>query len=229
VHIEVQRAKHRSGENEMRGLHLSTGFLVLMVFVLCSPVESVQAVEIHPLVIFTDNGNHSDNPDVDLYVEVVDKDSFVDFKFINDSLIDCSIARIYFQGGAFLGEVEIIPGPGTSFSGYPKPHNLPGGNTLDPPFIATYELSMDSDPPVPKNGINPGEWLIVKFELINNGTFLNVVEEMHSGALRIGTHVIGFDDGSSESAVTESPEPATLSLLGLGALALLRRRRTKTM
>ena len=88
---------------------------------------------------------------------------------------------------------------------------------------------MDSDPPVPKNGINPGEWLIVKFDLINDGTFINVVEEMYSGALRIGAHVIGFDDGSSESAVNESPEPVTLSLLGLGALALLRRRRTQTM
>lgn len=214
------------GKNEMRRLHLSTGFLVLMVFVLCPPVDSVQAVEIHPLVIFTDNGNYNDSPDVDLYVEVVDKDSYVDFKFTNDSLTDCSIARIYFQGGAFLGEVEIIGGPGTSFSGYPKPHNLPGGKTLDPPFIATYELSMDSDPPVPKNGINPGEWLIVKFDLINDGTFLNIVDEIYSGTLRIGAHVIGFDDGSSESAVNESPEPTTLSLLALGALALLRRRRT---
>jgi len=213
------------GAKEMGRMHLSAVFLVALVLILSLPVDSLRAVVVHQLEIFTDNGSYYDSPDMDLYVEVADRESHVDFTFHNESLIYCSIARIYFQSGTFLGPVEIIEGPGTSFSGSPTPHNLPGRNLLEPSFIATYEVSMDSDPPVPKNGINPGEWLMATFELINDGTFLNVVDEFNTDVLRVGAHVIGFPDGSSESAVTVAPEPTTLSLLGLGALALLRKRR----
>ena len=213
------------GENEMRRMHPSAGFLVALVLILSLPVDSLHAVVVHQLEIFTDNGIYYDSPDIDLFVEVADRESHVDFTFHNESLIYCSIARIYFESGTFLGSVEIIEGPGTSFSGSPTPHNLPGRNLLEPSFIATYEISMDSEPPVPKNGINPGEWLMATFDLINDGTFLNVVDDFKTGALRIGVHVIGFPDGSSESAVTVAPEPTTLSLLGLGAFALLRKRR----
>ena len=213
------------GEQEMRRMDLSAGFLVAFVLILSLPVDSLHAVVVHQLEIFTDNGSYYDSPDIDLFVEVADRENRVDFTFHNGSLIYCSIARIYFQSETFLGSVEIIEGPGTSFSGSPTPHNLPGRNLLEPSFIATYEISMDSDPPVPKNGINPGEWLMTTFELINDGTFLKVVDELNTEALRIGVHVIGFDDGSSESAVTVAPEPTTLSFLGLGALALLRKRR----
>lgn len=209
--------------------HLSSAFLVVIVLILSPAVYSVHATVVYQLESFTDNGSYYDSPDLDLNVEIVDKQSHVDFIFNNDSLIDCSIARIYLQSNAFLGYAEIVNGPGTSFSWYPTPHNLPGGKTLEPSFIAAYDLSMDSDPPVPKNGINPGEWLKTTFALINNGTFINVVDELNTGNLRIGAHVIGLPDGSSESAVITAPEPTTLSLLGLGALAILRKSRTRIL
>ena len=212
------------GEKEMGRTHLSAVFLVALVLVLSLPVDSLHAVVVHQLEIFTDNGSYYDSPDMDLYVEVADRDSHVDFTFHNESLIDSSIARIYFEGGPFLSIADIIGGPGTSFSQSAKPSNLPAGNLLEPSFVTTHELSFDSDPPAPKNGINPGEWVMTTFDLINGGTFLNLVDELNTGALRIGVHVVGLPKGSGESAIT-TPEPTTLFLLGLGALALLRKRR----
>ena len=210
----------------MRRMHLSAALLV--VFVLSLPVDTLHATVIYRFEIFTDNGSYYDSPDMDLYVELVDRESHVDFTFHNESLIDSSIARIYFDGSSFLGTADIIEGPGTSFGQSTTPANLPAGNLLEPVFVTTHELSMDSDPPVPKNGINPGEWVMATFDLINGGTFLNVVDGLNTGALRIGVHLIGLPDGSSESAITAAtpaPEPTTLFLLGLGALALLRKRR----
>ena len=48
--------------------------------------------------------------------------------------------------------------------------------------------------------------------------------ELNSGMLRVGIHIQGFDDDSSESAVAV-PEPTTLVLLGLGGLVLLKKHR----
>ncbi len=206
----------------MGRMHLSAAFLAVLVLSL--PVDALHAAMVCSFEIFTDNGSYYNSPDMDLYVEVSNRESRVDFTFHNESLIDSSIARIYFQSGAFLGIADIIGGPGTSFSQPAKPGNLPAGNLLEPSFVTTHELSFGSDPPASKNGINPGEWVMTTFDLINGGTFLNVVDELNPGALRIGVHVVGLPDGSSESAVT-TPEPTTLFLLGLGGLALLRKRR----
>ncbi|MFH1371643.1 MAG: PEP-CTERM sorting domain-containing protein, partial [Planctomycetota bacterium] len=63
-----------------------------------------------------------------------------------------------------------------------------------------------------------------KFDLINGGTLEDVIDELNNGTLRVGIHIIGLPDGSSESAILV-PEPATMCLLGLGALGLLKKRR----
>ena len=187
-------------------------------------VDSLHATAVYPLEIFTDNGSYYDSPDIDLYVELSDRESCVDFTFRNESIIDSSIARIYFAGGSFLSFAEIIEGPGTTFNPSATPAKLPGANLLELPLLTTYEVSFDSDPAVPHNGINPGEWVITTFDLINGGTFLNVADELNTGTLWIGVHVIALPDGSSESAIAV-PDPATLFLLGLGSLALLRIRK----
>ena len=194
------------------------------ILVLSLLVDSLHAAVVYPLEIFTDNGSYYDSPDMDLYVELSDRESCVDFTFRNESIIDSSIARIYFVGGSFLSFAEIIEGPGTSFNQSATPARLPGANLLELPLLTTYEVSFDSDPAVPHNGINPGEWVTMAFDLINGGTFLNVADELNTGTLWIGVHVIALPDGSSESAIAV-PEPTTLFLLGLGSLALLRIRK----
>ena len=99
-----------------------------------------------------------------------------------------------------------------------------------PPFDANLGFSADSDPPIPSSGVEPpDEWLGVVF-LLNgggNGDVYDVLDELDTGILRIGIHVQSFNgiDGDSESFVNV-PEPASMLLLGLGWLALRRKRRS---
>ena len=183
---------------------------------------ALQAV-IYDFQIFTTNGNYYDDPGWNLYVEVVEVSATqIDFTFYNGSSIDSSIARIYFDDGSLLGIDEIENGPGTDFGKvFPGPGNLPGGENIG--FYADKEFSIGADNPPPSKGVNPpDEWVRITFGL-NGGSFNDVIDELNTGVLRIGIHIIALPDGSSESAV---PEPATIGLLGLGGcLALLRKRR----
>jgi hypothetical protein len=95
---------------------------------------------------------------------------------------------------------------------------------LEPIFVTTEDLSFDSEPAPPKNGVSPSKWVRITFDLENGGTFETVIDELNTGALRIAAHIIALPDGSSESVVAV-PEPATICLLGFGALSLLRRKR----
>lgn len=204
------------------------GFVCCLSLAAFAP--ALQAGSIYPFEIFTDNGSFADSADLNLYVEVSDAgENRADFTFYNDSLIESCIARICFDDGTLLGIADITSSPGVSFSLSAKPQTLPGGNLLEPPFVTTVEFSIDSDPPGSKNGINPSdpaEWLRITFDLKNNGLFQDVLDELNNGILRIGTHIIDLPDGSSESAINHTPEPATITLLGLGSLVLFRKRET---
>ena len=163
-----------------------------------------------------------------LFVEVIElTPKQVIFTFTNTGPEACSIADIYFDDGALLGIASIDDScPGVSFSQYATPHNLPGGHTLIPPFVATEGFSIDSDPPVEHNGINPNEWLGITFDLKSGKAYDDVINNLNSCDLRIGIHVQGYASGGSESFVNV-PEPATVTILsaGLGIVTLLRKRR----
>lgn len=202
----------------------------LVFFFIFGALGSSARADIYPFEIFTDNGNHEDY-DLDLYVDVTDGGmldavSLVDFTFYNDSELYSSIARIYFDDGALEEMVEIINGPGTSFSPPAAPYNIPTASWLDPVFETTDGFSLISAPARPPNGVDHiGEWVTVTFSIADGDTFGDVINQLNNGILRVGIHIIGLGPGDgSESAVTV-PEPATVCLLGLGALGLLQRRR----
>ena len=181
---------------------------------------------IFPFEIFTNNGQYNDSSGSIFKVDVTNGEGTVKFTFTNESTFDCVIAGLYFDDGSLLGIDEIIDGPGTDFE-RDGPGNLPAGNFLNPPFVADREFNIGAENPAPKRGVNSipaGEWVQIKFNLISDGTLQDVLNELHTGELRIGLHIISFPDGISESAVN-TPEPATICLLGLGALGLLRKRR----
>jgi hypothetical protein len=211
----------------MKRYQLSLAFAVFMSVAFCVSGNPLKASYIYPLEIFTSNGSYYNSPDLNMYVVVSNGSGVVDFTFYNESLIDSSLAGIYFDDGSLLGISDITNGPGTSFSRPATPNDLPSGNLLEPPFVTTDQFCVDGDPPVSHNGVNPVEsaepleWVKVTFTLINGGTLSAVIDELNTGVLRIGAHVIALPDGSSESAVNV-PEPATALLLCLGGLALIR-------
>ena len=221
----VQNSRKRS---KVRRVVLLSMFVLGVIF----PSSICQAqVVTFPFEIFTDNSPYADDPNWNLYVDLWDSEGVevVNFTFYNDSALQSSIARIYFDDGSLIGVSEVINSPTyTEFETTPSPGDLPGGNLLDPPFVADREFSIGSESPPPWKGVNDGdplnEWVTVKFDLINGGDLNGVIAELNTGVLRIGLHVIDLPGGYSESAILV-PEPATLVLLGLGTLALLRKRR----
>ena len=200
----------------------SLGFLSLvLVCSICS--ATLKGGIIYSFEIFTSNGQYSDSNALDLYVDVTVGTSTVDFEFHNESLVDSSIARIYFDDISLLGDANIVNGPGCSFSMPATPRDLPAWNTLDPPFEKGAGIDFSSDPARPHNGINPGEWLSIIFEPVGGSEPEDITTALANGDLRVGIHIIALSDGSSESAVN-IPEPGTIILLSLGTMALLRKR-----
>ena len=155
-------------------------------------------------------------------------DEFTDqvlFKFRNTGPAASAISEIYFDDGNLLGIADIINyPPNVIFTQGASPSELPGANLVNPQFETTLSFLAESIPPPSHTGVNPGEQVGILFNLQPGATYQDVLNDIYSGALRVGVHVIGFESGGSESFVNV-PEPATMCLLGLGGLFFLRKRK----
>lgn len=164
----------------------------------------------------------------------------VQFNFRNVGSNPCTITDVYFDDGTLLELAGLIDNddsyngrighPGVDFTIDADPANLPGGNQMVPPFQVSLGFSADSDPPPPSSGVEPpDEWLGVVFLLdgVGDGDVHDVLDELDTGILRIGIHVQSFGNGGVDSeSFVNVPEPASMLLLGLGWLALRRKRRS---
>jgi len=210
-----------------------TLIVVSSLFVVTAPLQAT--LHSYPLVIFND-ATLADDPSLNFYVDVFPNAEAgkVDFEFHNTSTMDSTIARVYFDDDDDLLSDIPIPsitnGPGTIFHWDATPADLPAGKDktlLTPSFHADFSAGAAS--PAPQNGVDPAEgidptqweWVKITFD-IGGHVFSDVINQMNDGTMRIGAHIISIPEDRSVSAVT--PEPATIVLLGLGALSLLRKR-----
>jgi hypothetical protein len=170
----------------------------------------------------------------DATATVNDGKPYVDFLFENLGPAACSITQIYWDDGSnsvLKSITQLFQSSGVSFktSGV-SPPDLPGGN----PIGFSADVAVGPNAPVQPNGINPGEWLRVRFELQSGKTFSSVTSELNplNPDLRVGIHVQGFASGGSESFVAV-PAPTSIAggagVLGLMAVGQLFRRRRSSL
>jgi hypothetical protein len=211
---------------------LACGAILLAAVSVVCPRALAGPIYTSSFAIFTQNGAYANDPSVDLPFEFTGDGTSVEFTFYNLSTVKCSITSIYFDDGSLLGLSSLAESSGVDFDVPASPSNLPSGNELAPPFVTTLNFSASSAPPPFHNGINSspaGEWLTITFELTGTATVDDVYDELMNERLRIGAHIQGFPDGSSESAINippPIPEPLTVSLVALGALLVARGRRS---
>lgn len=175
-----------------------------------------------------------------LFLNVSEQPSqMVQFEFKNLGPTASSITDIFWDLGTtelFSAIVTVNSGTGTNYASS-KPGSLPAGNTIN--FTADFMVEPASKGGKSSNGINPGEWLQVNFALNKTKTYLDVQNALMAGGtsgLRIGMHVQSIAPaGNSESLVNmvlqppppmlNTPEPATMAMIGGGLAALFWARR----
>lgn len=215
-------------------MFMKKGFILFVIFSALAVCGSASATTIRFECITDNLPGDAMIGEQQLSVEIHDLGvDGVLFEFLNVGSDACSITDVYWDDGSLLdiaGLIDADDGTGghtdVDFSELAAPPDLPGGNDASPPFTVTSGFSADSDPPPSHNGVNPAEWLGVRFSLQAGKDYQDVLDDLESGALRIGMHVQDYDSGGSESFVsTPLPEPASMGLLLVGGLGLLRRRR----
>lgn len=157
-------------------------------------------------------------------------DTSVDFYFHNDGPIASAISEIYFDDGTLLGAPTITDSIRgfTDFNNGASPGNLPGGNNLSPPFVATDTFSVDAQGN-PSLGINPGDTLLLTIGLLPGQDYADTIAALNGGllgqdTLRIGLHVrsIGTEGESDSFFVWTNPvpEPTEFVLAAMGLVGL---------
>ena len=152
----------------------------------------------------------------------------VKFEFHNTAIIQSSIAEIYFDDGGpdapiLLDSFTEILNHNTLFESNAIPANLPAWHTLTPVFSA--DFAAQAQIPSPQNGVNEStDHVGLVFKLILPNTFDEIITALENGPLRIGLHVQSIGLESQSDSFVSVPEPATIALLSLGALSLVRRK-----
>jgi len=206
----------------------------IAVLSLCAGAATVNADPVE-LSFYRISSNAAQNIEAQLHCVVSEvSSSTVSFKFTNLVGVSSSVSEIYFDDGPFLQVAPTLFQFGTNFTGGgASPSNLPGGNTLSPPFNATQIFSADAVGN-PSNGISTAtDWLDMHFTLVSGTNFGDVVDALTTGALRIGLHVRAIGPGEESDSFVNVPTVVPLPpsawaglacMAGIGTVRVIRRR-----
>lgn len=180
-----------------------------------------------------ENADNANVAGLDLFVDVTDGGTYVDFMFGNSSTISAIVTAVYVEdtaaidgwllNGRIAGESA-----GVDFSDGATPPN-PASIGID--FGGAWGgnlYSADAESPSPTHGINEtgNESLTLRFDYGNGATFGDVLAALTADdpGFRFAQHVQGLPGGSSVWTTTV-PAPGSLAALALvGAMASRRRR-----
>jgi hypothetical protein len=204
--------------------------IVIAIAVICASTATAVILELEVFRYDSrsfDSGNIDsgsfDSSGLEFTVSVTETSEGVRFEFCNDSTTASTIDGLYFEAGVLANIVTLDLGSGTFFELDENTGQLPGGNMLTPDFDTTYSFALG--PPSENNGIEPGEWSAVIFNLDSEAVFEDVINQLYDGSFRVGVHISGTPGGLSTSAINTTPEPATLLLLAIGSGLFLRKKR----
>jgi hypothetical protein len=204
---------------------------VSILFIAISPLYAVPV----DLVIFNNSAVAALQPaQLHFTVEATDIGSGkVAFEIKNLSAIDSVIKSVYFDVDPLAGMsiADIVNGIGTNFAPGSNPAELPAGKDEDKIasfggiFDTVFSAGATSPSGLNGNGIDRNESIIVNVNLGGNDA-TSVVNMFENGDIRVGAHIGSIPGYDSVSAVS-TPEPATIALLGLGSLILMKKRSGK--
>lgn len=185
------------------------------------------------------NSSAADLAQLDFGMAVTVDGSQMVFEFVNASPIASVMAQIYFDdsgqdligNGAVLStEVQNV----LEFTiGGGSPGDLPVGNAVS--FTANTALNAHADSPAPKNGVGPGEHLVLGYDGLVDPAIISAA--LLDGTLRVGFHAVSIGTAGQSDAFlfvtppppttpqTPVPEPGTMVLLGMGTAFLAARKR----
>lgn len=202
---------------------------------ICAAVAQAERID---LFVFENAGN-ADVSGLDLWVDVVDRGSYAEFVFHNDSSVASFVRTIYIEETAFTdgrltgGRIQNPQPSGVRFIEGSSPPNPAGaiqnfGGGWEGNLFATKAKKPGSG----NDGIDAGEQLVLEFDLtgIDFATLLGGLQG-DEPQFRIAQHVQGLADGLSvwtknepPASVIPLPSAAAMSLAGLMVVGARRRR-----
>lgn len=202
-------------------------------------IAGTASAMIFPLFVY-ENADNADTNGLNLWFEVTDGGSYVDFTFYNSSTIASNVANVYFEAngaGLNLGAAAIAgESVGVDFKSGGSPGNpAPGESPLG--WNGT-EARFRAKNPAPFWGIknlqpqSDAEWLKIRFSY-GSSTYDEVISDLTSGEFRVAQHVTGMPESIwtvSGEPINPVPLPASAWLLGSGlagwaGISQIRRRR----
>ena len=181
------------------------------------------------LLVF-ENADGVGTGNLDIWVDVVDNGSTIDFVWHNDSTASATVTSIYSEisnASGTLTNALIMNDASVQYSSGATPPNPPGSISFFGGAWAGNHFSADPDVPQPMvKAINPGESLTVRFDL-GSASFQDIIDALNGGpaAFRLAAHVQEVGPGGESSVWVVTPTPGTAGLMALGGLVAMRRRR----